>query len=72
MRLSENPKKSFQEMVFSNNSAWVKGNFSYFDLKNYYNCFSKDQFKTVLFENLVAEPIAVVGEIYREYANHSF
>ena len=65
MGLRKNLRKSFQEMVFSNNSAWVKGNFTYFDLKNYYNCFSNGQIQIVLFENLVAEPLAAMGEIYR-------
>ena len=55
----------FDQRVFEENSVWIKGNFYWHDLRNYFDIFPRTQIKVILFEDLIANPISITQNLYR-------
>jgi hypothetical protein len=60
-RLTRQP---FDEYLFSQNAIWIKGNFYWPDLNNYFQHFDSEQIQVILFDDLKASSDKVVKSIY--------
>lgn len=57
-------KKSFDEQLFSHDSAWIKSYFYWHDLKRYFDHFGRDQIKVIIFDDLKDRTIDVIRDLY--------
>ncbi len=57
--------KPFDEVLFGGEAAWIKARFYWLDLKRYFDLFSPNQIKIILFDDLKADAGKVVTELCR-------
>jgi hypothetical protein len=57
-------KQAFDEYLFSQNATWIKGNFYWPDLDNYYRRFDRGRIHVILFDDLKTQCKNVVRSLY--------
>lgn len=67
-RRARSRNRSFEETAFSEDCAWIKGNFVWSDLQRFFRLFSSANIKVVLFDDLVRDAQSVTRDLY-EYLN---
>ena len=55
---------SFEEYLFSQNSTWIKGNFTWSELARYFTLFERRKLRVLLLDDLISDAAASVAGLY--------